>query len=228
LRICIDYREINKRTQKNSFPLQRPDEVQDRLGRSNIFTKLDSCKGFWQVPIHPDDRHKTAFSPRRGMGLYEFHCMPFGFTVAQVTFTSLMDHVLRGLDHCHIVIGCSEVSYLGHKFSCKGTSPDPLKVSANKEWPTLTNVTESTLLSTPILQSPDISKEFTVYTDASDIGLGAMLHQENYIVKMEGKLARWVLAIQENDATIEYRKGNQHNNANPLSRRPAGAALELQ
>ena len=95
LRICIDYRELNKRTQKNSYPLPLPDEVQDRLGRSNIFTKLDCRKGFWQVPIHPDDQHKTAFSPGPGMGLYEFHRMPFGLTGAPATFQSLMDHVLR-------------------------------------------------------------------------------------------------------------------------------------
>ena len=48
------------------------------------------------------------------------------------------------------------------------------------------------------------------------------------VQKMEGKLARWALAIQEYDVTIKYRKGNQNNNADALSRRPVGAVLELQ
>ena len=48
IRISIDYRKLNKRTDKNSNPLPLPDEVQDRLGNAQVFTKLDCRKGFWQ------------------------------------------------------------------------------------------------------------------------------------------------------------------------------------
>ena len=51
IRICIDYQELNKRTEKNAYPLPLPDEVQDHLEQAKIFSKLDCCKGFWQMPI---------------------------------------------------------------------------------------------------------------------------------------------------------------------------------
>ena len=66
LRICIDCRELNKRTMKD-VPL--PDEVQDRLAGSNIFSKLDLQSGYWQLPVQEEDRLKTAFSPGPGMRL---------------------------------------------------------------------------------------------------------------------------------------------------------------
>ena len=86
IRICIDYRELNKRTEKNDYPLPLPDEVQDRLERAQIFSKLDCSKGFWQVPIAAEDCQKTAFSPGPGMGLYEFLWLPFGLSGSRGTF----------------------------------------------------------------------------------------------------------------------------------------------
>ena len=81
LRICVDYRELNKRTTKDSFPLPLPDEVQDRLAGSIIFSTLDLHSGYWQLPVNPADREKTAFCPGPGMGLYEFCRMPLGLSV---------------------------------------------------------------------------------------------------------------------------------------------------
>ena len=51
LRICIDYRELNKRTMKDAYPLPLPDEVQDRLAGAKIFSKLDLQSGYWQLPV---------------------------------------------------------------------------------------------------------------------------------------------------------------------------------
>lgn len=70
IRLCVDYRELNKKTAKDAYPLPRPDEVQDRLAGSTIFSTLDLNSGYWQVPVHPEDRPKTAFSPGPGMGLF--------------------------------------------------------------------------------------------------------------------------------------------------------------
>ena len=55
IRICIDYRELNKRTVKDAYPLPRPDEVQDRLAGSVIFSTLDLQSGYWQLPVNPSD-----------------------------------------------------------------------------------------------------------------------------------------------------------------------------
>ena len=72
LRLCIDNSELNKKTTKNAYPLPLPDEVQDRLSGSTIFSTLDLQSGYWQLSVSPTDCQKTAFCPGPGMGLYEF------------------------------------------------------------------------------------------------------------------------------------------------------------
>ena len=72
LRLCVDYRELNKRTVKDAYPLPRPDEAQDRLAGSAVFSTLDLRNGYWQLSIHKEDRPKTAFSPGPGLGLFQF------------------------------------------------------------------------------------------------------------------------------------------------------------
>ena len=97
IRICIDYRELNKRTVKDAYLLPRPDEVQDRLAGSVIFSTIDLRSGYWQLPLNPTDRTKTAFSPGPGLGLFQFCRMPFGLTGAPASFQRLMDMICRDL-----------------------------------------------------------------------------------------------------------------------------------
>jgi hypothetical protein len=97
LRMCIDYRELNKKTVKDAYPLPRADEVQDRLAGSTIFSTLDLACGYWQIAVTPEDRPKTAFCPEPGMGLFQFTCMPFGLSGAPGSFQRLMYTVCRGL-----------------------------------------------------------------------------------------------------------------------------------
>ncbi|KAL5500252.1 hypothetical protein EMCRGX_G011777 [Ephydatia muelleri] len=98
IRLCVDYRALNKQTTKDAYPLPLPDEVQDRLCGCTIFSTLDLRSGYWQVPIAPSDMEKTAFCPGPGLGLLHFKRMPFGFTGAPGSFQRLMDKVLRGLN----------------------------------------------------------------------------------------------------------------------------------
>uniref|UniRef100_A0A5S6QV55 RNA-directed DNA polymerase n=1 Tax=Trichuris muris TaxID=70415 RepID=A0A5S6QV55_TRIMR len=98
VRICVDYRELNKRTRKDAYPLPLPDDVFDRITDAKIFSTLDMQSGFWQIPVSPQDMDKTAFSPGPGMGLYQFKRMPFGLTGAPSTFQRMMDTILNGLD----------------------------------------------------------------------------------------------------------------------------------
>ena len=93
LHICIDYRELNKRTTKDSYPLPLPDEVQDQLAVSMVFSTLDLHSVYWQLPVNPTDREKTAFCPGPGMGLYNFCRMPFGLEGASSSFRLLMDKI---------------------------------------------------------------------------------------------------------------------------------------
>ena len=100
IRFCIYYRNLNKITQKDAYPLPLPDQVQDKLSGMNFFSKLDLNSGYWQIPILESDKEKTAFSPGPGMGLYEFNVLPFGLTSGPSFFQRVMDQILKGLGNC--------------------------------------------------------------------------------------------------------------------------------
>nr|VZI23315.1 unnamed protein product [Spirometra erinaceieuropaei] len=104
VRLCVDYRRLNAVTVRDSFPLPRLDDTLDALGNAAWFSTLDLKSGYWQVEIHPDDRHKTAFTVPQG--LYEVQTLPFGLCNAAATFQRLMYRVLQPLipDKCLVYL----------------------------------------------------------------------------------------------------------------------------
>ncbi|CAF1470340.1 unnamed protein product [Adineta steineri] len=94
-RFCIDYRRLNTITQKDVYPLPRIDDVIERLNGSKIFSKLDLRSGYFQVPLAPDERPKTAFTTPDG--LWEFTRLPQGLKNSPSVFQRLMHQTLGSL-----------------------------------------------------------------------------------------------------------------------------------
>ncbi|KAG8472933.1 hypothetical protein CXB51_035052 [Gossypium anomalum] len=208
MRLCIDYRQLNKVTIKNKYPLLRIDDLFDQLKGASV----------------------TRY------GHYEFLVMPFGLTNAPAVFMDLMNRIFRPyLDRFYGISSYEfwlrEVSFLGHVVFASGIRVDPSKISAVLNWKPPRSLTEVrsflgltgyyrrfvkgfSMIATPItkllqkdvkfewsekcqksfdqlktyltealvLVQPESDKEFVIYSDASLLGLGCVLMQEGRVV----------------------------------------------
>jgi len=93
LRLCNDYRPLNKVTKRNAFPLPLINQVLEAISGMSFFTKLDLKSAYNLVRIREGDEYKTAFSTK--FGHYEYLVMPFGLTNAPATFQAFMNDVLH-------------------------------------------------------------------------------------------------------------------------------------
>ncbi|GJY54556.1 putative reverse transcriptase domain-containing protein [Tanacetum coccineum] len=187
--MCIDYRELNKLTVKNRYPLPRIDDLFDQLQGSQFFSKIDLRSRYHQLRVREDDIPKTAFRTRYGH--FEFIVMPFGLTNASALFMDLMNRVCRPyldkfvivfiddiliysktreehVEHLRLVLELLEKEKLYAKFSqCKFWLREVqfLRHMINR----------NRIHVDPTL--PDEPEDFMVYCDASGLGLGCVLMQ---------------------------------------------------
>jgi len=92
-RLCMDYRQLNKLTVKNKYPLPRIDDLLDQLKGAGVISKIDLRSGYHQILVKPEDVQKTAFRSRYGH--YEYVVMPFRVTNAPVVFMDYMNRIFR-------------------------------------------------------------------------------------------------------------------------------------
>ena len=272
--MCIDYRQINKMTVKNKYPLPRIEDILDQLKGAGVFLKIDLRSRYYQLRVKDVDVPKTAFKTQYGH--YEFLVMPFRLTNAPTAFKDLMNTVFPTLcgsicvvfiddnpvyskdaqeheQHMKIVLETlrekrlyvklskcdfwlKEVSFLGHIVSAEGIRVDPIKIEAVVNWKPPRIVTEvrsflgltghykrfvkgfsviassltkllrkgvkfewsdkcqnsfeqlkEMLVEEPVLTQPTSGKEYTLYSDASSIGLGCVLMQDGKVVAYASK-----------------------------------------
>ncbi|WRX10265.1 Reverse transcriptase domain - like 10 [Theobroma cacao] len=237
LRLCIDYRQLNRMTIKNKYPLPRIDDLFDQLQGATVFSKVDLRSGYHQLRIKEQDVPKTAFRTRYGH--YEFLVMPFGLTNAPAAFMDLMNRVFHPYLDKFVIVFIDDILVYSrdndedaaHLLSRTGIYVDPKKVEAILQWKqpkTLTKIRsflgladyyrrfvqgfsliaapltrltrkgvkfvwddvcenrfqelKNRLTSAPVLTLPVNGKGFVVYSDASKLGLGCVLMQDEKVV----------------------------------------------
>ncbi|GJU69942.1 putative reverse transcriptase domain-containing protein [Tanacetum coccineum] len=223
--MCIDYRELNKLTVKNQYPLPRIDDFFDQLQGSRVYSKIDLRSGYHQLMVHEEDIPKTTFRTRYGH--YEFQVMSFGLTNAPAVFMGLMNRVCKPyLDRFVIVFiddiliySKSRKEHEGHLklILSEGIHVDPAKIESIKDWASPKTPTEirqfleaafqllkQKLCSAPILALPEGSENFMVYYNASHKGLGAVLIKKEKVIAYA---SRQLKAHEKNYTTHDLELG---------------------
>ncbi|EYC18252.1 hypothetical protein Y032_0028g1760 [Ancylostoma ceylanicum] len=120
IRLCVDYRELNKRIRQDSYPIPTIDAILQSLAGKKYFTTLDLCSGYWQIPLEENTKHKSAFTTPEG--LFQFKVTPFGLSTSPAVFQRLMDTVLSGL------LGQEVFCYIDDVMICTETKERHLKL----------------------------------------------------------------------------------------------------
>jgi len=107
MRLCIDYRQLNKVTIKNRYPLPRIDDLMDQLVGARVLSKIDLRSGYHQIKVKDEDMQKTAFRTRYGH--YEYTVMLFGVTNARGVFMEYMNRIFHAYLDRFVVVFIDDI-----------------------------------------------------------------------------------------------------------------------
>src|SRR5882724_9652085 len=107
LRLCVDFRNLNKITQKDRYPIPLITNLLDQLWSMKVYTKLDLRAGYYNVCVTAGHEWKTAFQMHYGS--FEFLVMPMGLTNAPATFQAFMNHIFRDMTDIFVVIYLDDI-----------------------------------------------------------------------------------------------------------------------
>ncbi|GFW44877.1 retrovirus-related Pol polyprotein from transposon 17.6 [Trichonephila clavipes] len=180
LRFAIDYRKLNGITKYPRYPLPVIDDLLTNIPHVSVVSTLDLRSGYFQLAISPKDIEKTAFITRNGT--FAFLRMPFGLSGAAPNFQRAIDIILKPvfgrfvLVYMHDVLIASpsfkdHLDQLNEVFTLLRDAGLTLKAQDSFDQ------IKRTLKGAPILQLPNFSDQFNLFTDASGVGIGAVLQQ---------------------------------------------------
>ncbi|GFW69504.1 retrovirus-related Pol polyprotein from transposon 17.6 [Trichonephila clavipes] len=238
IRLCVDYRHLNSFTIADAYPMQNAKDLLFEVGQANYITVLDLTKGYWQIPMAEEAKPYTAFVTHHGH--YQFCVMPFGMKNAGSTFQKVMDQVLvKHRAYCrsyiddvavfsktweqhmkHLCVVFQTIQKVGFTINLKKCNfARRREVFRARCWFRATfprSRKGTTGKKAPSLYTPDLSKPYQLYTDASATAIGACLSQndekgkENPIAFFSKKLTetqtRWATIEREAYAVIEALK----------------------
>ncbi|XP_049392021.1 uncharacterized protein LOC125856500 [Solanum stenotomum] len=225
MQMCIDYRQLNKVTIKNKYPLPRIDDLFDQLQGAKCFSKIDLRSGYHQLKIREVDIPKTTFRTRYGH--FKFFVMSFGLTNSPAAFMDMMNSVSKPFlddiliylydakehaNHLRVVLQTlrehklyakfskcefwmNSVAFLGHVVSSEGIRVDSQKIEAVKSWPRPTTLTEV----------------------RSFLGLAGYYRRQR----------RWLELLKDYDVNILYNLGIGNVVTNALSQLSMGSLVHL-
>ncbi|GKD68308.1 putative reverse transcriptase domain-containing protein [Tanacetum coccineum] len=250
-RMCVDYRELNKLTVKNRYPLPRIDYLFDQLQGSSVYSKIDLQSGYHQLCIKEEDIPITAFRTRYGH--FELQVMLFGLTNAPAVFMDLMnrDKEEHG-KHLKIILELlkkerlyakfskcdfclDSVQFLGHMIDRNDVYVDPAKIEAIRNWAAPTtptevheeNYTDHDLELEVVVFALRLWRHYLYGTNVVFTGhksLQYILNQKELNMRQR----RWIKLLSDYDCEVRYHPGKANVVADALSRKERIKPLRVQ